>query len=319
MGEQTALVSGDLKGIDRKRLKRILLELTKRGAFLFAYKDMSSAAIFIRGSLAIVMTVQPAEMWALVTSGAVEYYRPGKQSLRYRLAPEGRAILARLHGASAPPSEASSFASAKALKGRRDFREKGGKVERKAVNLGESPLGWLSRRTGKDGVPFLAPYHVEAGEKLRADFERGQLGPKVTQNWSGFLASVDASPHAGTDDLSGTALKARQRVHDALKHLGPDLSDAAFRICCFQTGLETVERESGWPARSGKAILKIALERLAAFYGLLPRLHENVAKAKMAAPVPVGPPQACAAREPAARVPLRTEPRPVPPVRALVC
>ena len=308
MGERAGLVSSDLKGIKPKRLKRILQELTKRGAFLFAFKDMSASAIFMTGSLTPIIALTPDEMWALVTSGVVDSFRPGRESLRYRLAPEGRAVLARLSGASAPPSEASAFAAAQGEKTSRTFR-KGETATRRTVNAKESPLTWLARRKNAKGESLLAPHHLKAGEKLRADFERSQLSPQVTQNWNAFLASVDTGRGRGDRDISETASAARKRVQDALSHLGPDLSDAAFRICCFCTGVETVEREQGWSARSGKVVLRIALERLAAFYGLLPPLHDNVARAIEAAPVP-----ACAARDRAAR-----GSTPVQPVPSVAC
>ena len=56
------------------------------------------------------------------------------------------------------------------------------------------------------------------------------------------------------------------RVAKAMEALGPGLSDIVFRICCFLEGLETAEKRLGWSARSGKVVLKIALERLAAHY-----------------------------------------------------
>ena len=61
---------------------------------------------------------------------------------------------------------------------------------------------------------------------------------------------------------------ARVRVAKAMEALGPGLSDIVFRICCFLEGLETAEKRLGWSARSGKVVLKIALERLAMHYGI---------------------------------------------------
>jgi hypothetical protein len=61
---------------------------------------------------------------------------------------------------------------------------------------------------------------------------------------------------------------ARDRLASALKDLGPGLADVALRACCYLEGLEATERSMGWSARSGKVVLKIALQRLALHYGL---------------------------------------------------
>src|SRR4029079_16358962 len=63
-----------------------------------------------------------------------------------------------------------------------------GSGERKLrFNLAESPLSVLGRKRDKDGAAYLAGELVEAGERLREDFELAQMGPRVTQNWERFL------------------------------------------------------------------------------------------------------------------------------------
>jgi hypothetical protein len=52
----------------------------------------------------------------------------------------------------------------------------------------------------------------------------------------------------------------------ALRDLGPGLGDVALRCCCYLEGLETAEKELGWSARSGKIVLRIALQRLRRHY-----------------------------------------------------
>ena len=51
--------------------------------------------------------------------------------------------------------------------------------------------------------------------------------------------------------------------------LGPGLGDVALRCCCYLEGLETVEKRLGWAARSGKIVLRIALQRLKRHYDVL--------------------------------------------------
>jgi hypothetical protein len=134
------------------------------------------------------------------------------------------------------------------------------------VNDSESPLAWLARRKGRDGQPMISPHQFIAGEKLRADFTRGHLAPRMTANWEapGRARGSGHSPGEMTDVM----VTSRQRVGQAMEACGPEFSGVLMDVCCFLRGLEDVERERGWPARSAKIVLQLGLDRLARHYGL---------------------------------------------------
>jgi hypothetical protein len=137
-------------------------------------------------------------------------------------------------------------------------------------DLSESPLAWLARRKDKDGRPMLSDAEFDAGEKLRADFWFAQMTPRVTANWS-MLLSAGCSQRGAPDlgpDVRDSAIAARQRVRRALSAVGPDLAGVLIDVCCHLKGLEASEKASGWPQRSGKVILRIALGQLARHYGI---------------------------------------------------
>ena len=133
------------------------------------------------------------------------------------------------------------------------------------VNIAESPLLLLARRRDGAGKPFLSSGMVAAGERLREDFELAQMGPRVTQNWAGFMTSgIDVSRSGG--GYRGGSDSARDRVAMALRDLGPGMGDIVLRVCCFLEGIELTERRLGWSARSGKIVLRLALMRLERHY-----------------------------------------------------
>jgi hypothetical protein len=50
--------------------------------------------------------------------------------------------------------------------------------------------------------------------------------------------------------------------------LGGGLSDVAWRVLCAGEGLPDAERALGWPARAGRLVLTLALDRLGDHYRL---------------------------------------------------
>lgn len=131
---------------------------------------------------------------------------------------------------------------------------------RVTVNLAESPLGWLHARRMIDDRQLLA------GERLRRDYERAGLAASVTMRW-------DAAPAAGGHGGgrrgghdSDMRIDARDRFHAALTATGPGLADICWRVICAGEAISGAERALGWPVRSGRLVLTLALDRLAAFY-----------------------------------------------------
>lgn len=139
------------------------------------------------------------------------------------------------------------------------------------VNLSESPLGPLSRLRDRDGSPFLPAEAIAAGEHLASDFTRAQLQPRVTASWEPRLSSHGKRGRGGMADLADSAVASRLAVNRAIEAMGPELSGVALDVCCFMKGLETVERERQWPARSAKLMLRTALMALSRHYAPPPR------------------------------------------------
>lgn len=132
----------------------------------------------------------------------------------------------------------------------------------------ESPLLWLHRRPGKDGKPQIDDAEFAAGERFRADLTRAGMLPRTTMNWDAALTPDERGP--GPRDPAGAsdaAIAARQRVRRACEQLGPELSGLAIDVCGFLKGLDLIERERRWPARSAKVVLRVALAALASHYG----------------------------------------------------
>ncbi len=141
-----------------------------------------------------------------------------------------------------------------------------------ALNPDESPLAWLRRRKDKDGESLISQAQFDAGERLRADFWFAQMTPRVTMSWStvspGQRRRRSGMAYRADADMTDTSAAARERVRRALATVGPELADILIDVCCHLKGLEAAERAAGWPQRSGKVVLQLALTRLARHYGI---------------------------------------------------
>jgi hypothetical protein len=59
---------------------------------------------------------------------------------------------------------------------------------------------------------------------------------------------------------------ARRRFDAAVAAVGDGLTDVLWRVVCAGEGMRDAERALGWPARAGRVVLTIALDRLADHY-----------------------------------------------------
>lgn len=244
---------------------RILPCLARPGALLAIAPDMAKAVVLRedatgRASRLAVLDRHVAEAFAL--KDWIACHRPGRVA-SYALSAAGRAELARLvaAGQAAPDPDLPEAAP-------------GAEEEPRKPRYGgaETPVAVLARRRDRDGAPFLSSDLVAAARRLHEDFEiarTGFLGPDIGPE--DFSARLDAAlsdravgnrPHRVQDAAPQAAL----RLAEALRELGPGLADMALRCCCYHEGLETAERRLGWSARSGKIVLRIALQRLRQHY-----------------------------------------------------
>ncbi|WP_229801963.1 DUF6456 domain-containing protein [Paramylibacter ulvae] len=251
---------------------RVLRRMCEAGAFMAISPKLENGAILrksgtgqptktavVSRDLAQKMTVCD---WIKCTkNGAVHVYHvteSGRGALR-------RALSEKPHSGDGFAEAQTPFAAQ-----HREFGDKNifdtatGRITKKRVNLRESPLTMLARKKDSNGERFLSAELLQAGERLREDFELSQMGPRIAQNWDRFLTGSDrgAFNSAGV----GGSDAAAKRLRDALSALGTGLGDIALRCCCYLEGLEVAEKRMGWSARSGKIVLRIALQRLRRHY-----------------------------------------------------
>jgi hypothetical protein len=245
--------------------RQALRYLARKGAYAVARADVGgdpAYSIHVDSASAETLAVIPAEIARQVRNrGWLERDEQG----RFRLAAAGAKALRKAlsHPAGGGRSPDRPVRQGKA--------RKASALRPAAYPSHEAPLAWLRRRKDKDGQPLITDAQYTAGERLAADYHRAHISRRVTSDWSGVAASRRArrgAPDTGVD-LSDAAVAARERVYRALGAVGSELAGILLDVCCFETGLETAERAQGWPQRTAKVVLQLALTSLARHYGLI--------------------------------------------------
>ena len=139
-------------------------------------------------------------------------------------------------------------------------RRRGGPAKKGSnvsVNVAESPLSWLHARG------HLTDRQFEAGERLRFDWERAQLSSSLTMPWEPVRIAG-----AGDRGLTATErqIAAKARFDGAIACAGSGLTDILWRVVCAGEAIPDAEKALNWPVRSGKLVLKLALDRVGDFY-----------------------------------------------------
>ena len=258
------------EGLSKERIdqeaKRILLRLSEPGAVLAVAREMETAVV-VRdapdGEQLRTAVVEREIAQAMALKEWISCPDASGRVARYFITNAGRTALRRLAAQGENAALGFGDAHAKMMKdGAWDIAAvEGDDRDRSALRTTiESPLVGLSRRRDKDGKPFLSRDLLAVGERLREDFELAKMGRAIPRDLAGFMATTplkDGPPGASAGHL---------RVQAAMTEIGAGLSDVAFHCCCLLEGLELTEKAMGWSARSGKIVLRIALQRLKRHY-----------------------------------------------------
>jgi hypothetical protein len=128
------------------------------------------------------------------------------------------------------------------------------------VNLAESPLAWLGARK------LISERQLAAGEMLRRDYERAALPQRTTMQWDAPPNGKVARGSQSHGAVTLAQIDAKARFDGAIAAAGTGLADILWRVVCAGEAIPTAEKALGWPTRSGKLVLLLALDRVADYY-----------------------------------------------------
>ena len=85
-------------------------------------------------------------------------------------------------------------------------------------------------------------------------------------SWDAAPVARGRGGAAAEVDRAAPQLDAKARFDAAVATAGPGLADILWRVVCAGDGMRDAESALGWPARAGKLVLTLALDRIAAYY-----------------------------------------------------
>ncbi|WP_339748463.1 DUF6456 domain-containing protein [uncultured Maricaulis sp.] len=137
---------------------------------------------------------------------------------------------------------------------------RGGQMHRVKTNRREGTLGpWAAQ---------LDPLERAAGERFCVDHAQSSLHQHTTRNWSLTASGRAQGWRGGPEAATLAAIAAKDRVMNALAAVGAGMDQLLMAVCIRGEGIGAVERRFGWAQRSGKTVLKLALQQLARHYGM---------------------------------------------------
>lgn len=243
--------------MSERRIERALARMSATGALLAPERGGARFALFPNNDKRRrpLASLSAEEARALEASGVLARAGDG-----YALTEAGRAHVAR---AAAAPSEA--FVAQHRAVVDRAVIEADGRARHVRGHDADTVLRRLAALRDGDGAAWLNGAEIAAAARLRSDWEMGERGLARGSDWSAApQGSVARGPSNQAERAAGAFCDARRRVSEALQRLAPPLRRVVERVCLHEEGLEAMERGEGWPARSGKLALKLALAQLAA-------------------------------------------------------
>lgn len=238
------------------RAARLLSRLAAEDGLIAPTRGVGAYGFYPRGDRRRrpVGKATAADMAALLAEGAVE--RAGPDAFQITPAGRKRAARATHAGNAAFLAQHAPVVARSVVDGDGDVRLTAGLDPR-------GPAARLARWRDGAGAAFFTPAEIAAAQRLRADWEQGQIGLTPAADWRAPPRGSAARGAGGREGALTIGLDARARVAQALGALAPPLRRVATAAVLEDRAIADIEREQRWPARSAKVALKLALAQLA--------------------------------------------------------